>query len=109
MAEAVGIAVRHHRDKRHKITIAGALHPQTLDVVETRAKPLGIEIGCDPVGPETAALIVPWPDTFGIYGDHAPAIAAAKALSLIHIYRRPDRHAPGSDAFHGRRQCRQRG
>jgi len=85
VAEAVGIAVRHHRDKRHKVTIAGALHPQTLDVVETRAKPLGIKIGCDPVGPDTAALIVPWPDTSGVYGDHAQAIAAAKANGVIVI------------------------
>jgi glycine dehydrogenase len=85
VAEAVGIAVRHHRDKRHKISIAGALHSQVLDVVETRAKPLGIEIGCDPVDAETAALIVPWPDTFGVYGDHGKAIADAKASGALVI------------------------
>jgi glycine dehydrogenase len=33
VAEAVGIAWRHHRQKRHRIAIAGELHPQTLDVV----------------------------------------------------------------------------
>jgi glycine dehydrogenase len=85
VAEAVGIAVRHHRDKRHKISIAGALHPQILDVVETRAKPLGIEIGCEPVDASTAALIVPWPDTFGVYGDHGKAIADAKAQGALVI------------------------
>src|SRR5690606_27819059 len=41
VAEAVGIAWRHHRGKRHRVVIAGALHPQTRDVVETRAEPLG--------------------------------------------------------------------
>jgi glycine dehydrogenase len=85
VAEAVGIAVRHHRDKRHKISIAGLLHPQTLDVVETRARPLGWEIGCDPVDAETAALIVPWPDTQGVYGDFREAIAVAKAAGALVI------------------------
>jgi glycine dehydrogenase len=85
VAEAVGIAVRHHKDKRHKISIAGALHPQTLDVVQTRTTPLGIEIGHAPVDAETAALIVPWPDTLGVYGDHAQAIAAAKAAGALVI------------------------
>jgi len=85
VAEAIGIAVRHHRDKRSRISIAGALHPQTLDVIGTRSKPLGIEIGCDPVDAETAALIVPWPDTHGVYGDHAAAIAAAKASGALVI------------------------
>ncbi|MDP3897113.1 MAG: glycine dehydrogenase (aminomethyl-transferring), partial [Mesorhizobium sp.] len=84
-AEAVGIAYRHHREKRHKITIAGALHPQTLDVIETRARPLGIAIGCDDVDAQTAALIVPWPDTFGVYGDYAAEIAAARAAGALVI------------------------
>ncbi|MBX3570895.1 MAG: aminomethyl-transferring glycine dehydrogenase [Mesorhizobium sp.] len=85
VAEAVGIAVRHHKDKRHRIAIAGALHPQTLDVVETRARPLGLEIGNAPVDAETAALIVPWPDTFGVYGDYRSEIAAAKAAGALVI------------------------
>ena len=85
VAEAVGIAVRHHKDKRHKISIAGALHPQTLDVVQTRATPLGIEIGHAPVDAETAALVVPWPDTLGVYGDYAQTISAAKAAGALVI------------------------
>ena len=36
VAEAVGIAFRHHREKRPKVALAGPLHPQTLDVVRTR-------------------------------------------------------------------------
>ena len=85
VAEAIGIAVRHHKDKRHRITIAGALHPQTLDVVQTRAKPLGIEVGHAAVDAETAALIVPWPDTLGVYGDYRGEIAAAKAAGALVI------------------------
>ncbi|WP_024585477.1 aminomethyl-transferring glycine dehydrogenase [Aliihoeflea sp. 2WW] len=86
VAEAVGIAFRHHRMKRLKISIAGALHPQTLDVVETRAEPLGMAIGCDPVDDETAALIVPWPDTNGVYGDHKDEIATAKKSGTVVIF-----------------------
>ena len=85
VAEAVGIAVRFHKDKRHKIAVLGALHPQTVDVLETRAAPLGIAIGCDPADEETAAVIVPWPDTTGIYRDHGDAIAAAKAKGALVI------------------------
>src|SRR5690606_12363615 len=52
-AEAVGIAWRHHRGKRNRLVIAGALHPQTRDVVETRAEPLGLEIATDGVDDHT--------------------------------------------------------
>src|SRR5690606_761935 len=40
VAEAMGIAWRHHRDKRNEIVLAGDLHPQVLDVAKTRADPL---------------------------------------------------------------------
>ncbi|MGO4836297.1 glycine dehydrogenase (aminomethyl-transferring), partial [Rhizobiaceae sp. 2RAB30] len=85
-AEAVGIALRHHRDKRTDVVVAGALHPQTLDVVQTRAEPLGINIGAETIGENTAALIVPWPDTFGVYRDHSAAIEKAKAAGAIVIF-----------------------
>lgn len=85
-AEAVGIALRHHRDKRTDVVVAGALHPQTLDVVQTRAEPLGINIGAETIGENTAALIVPWPDTFGVYRDHSAAIEKAKATGAIVIF-----------------------
>src|SRR5690606_8305387 len=70
VAEAIGIAVRHHRDARDEVILAGVLNAQTLDVIGTRAEPLGIRIGDGEVGDRTAALIVPWPDTYGVYGDH---------------------------------------
>src|SRR5918994_6830532 len=49
VAEAVGIAFRHHREKRNRVVLAGPRHPQTLDVVRTRAEPLGIEIDGDTI------------------------------------------------------------
>ena len=85
-AEAVGIAVRHHRDKKTRVALAGPLHPQTLDVVRTRAQPLGIEIDGDTIDDETAALLVPWPDTHGVYGDHGAAIVKAKAAGALVVF-----------------------
>lgn len=86
VAEAIGIAVRHHRDKRNKVALAGDVHPQTLDVAVTRAAPLGIEIGGQDINDETAAVIVPWPDTFGVYRDHSETIAKAKSAGAIVIF-----------------------
>ena len=85
-AEAVGIAFRHHREKRHRVALAGALHPQVLDVVRTRAEPLGIVIDGDTIDEETAALLVPWPDTFGVYADHGDTIAKAKAAGALVVF-----------------------
>ncbi len=85
-AEAVGIAVRHHRDKRSKVAFAGVPLPQTLDVLKTRAEPLGIEIDGDAIDDGTAALIVSWPDANGVYGDHKAAIEKAKAAGAIVVF-----------------------
>ncbi|PWK61853.1 aminomethyl-transferring glycine dehydrogenase [Aminobacter sp. AP02] len=86
VAEAVGIALRHHRDKRSRVALAGAAHPQVLDVVRTRAEPLGTEIDGETIDDSTAALIVSWPDTNGVYGDHKSAIEKAKAVGAIVIF-----------------------
>jgi len=85
-AEAVGIAVRHHRDKRTRVALAGPLHPQILDVVRTRAAPLDITVDGDTIDDNTAALLVPWPDTHGVYADHGAAIEKAKAAGAIVVF-----------------------
>ncbi|BCG87994.1 glycine dehydrogenase (decarboxylating) [Mesorhizobium sp. 113-3-9] len=86
VAEAVGIALRHHRDKRTKVALAGTPHPQTLDVVRTRAEPLGIEIDGETIDDNTAALLVSWPDTSGVYGDHKVAIDKARATGALVVF-----------------------
>jgi glycine dehydrogenase len=83
VAEAVGIAYRHHREKRTRIVLAGDVHPQILDVVRTRAAPLGMSINGGEIDASVAAIIVPWPDTYGVYGDHSIAIKAAKAAGAL--------------------------
>ncbi|TIO50774.1 MAG: aminomethyl-transferring glycine dehydrogenase [Mesorhizobium sp.] len=86
VAEAVGIALRHHRDKRTKVALAGTPHPQTLDVVRTRAEPLGTEVDGETIDDNTAALLVSWPDTFGVYGDHKAAIEKARAAGALVVF-----------------------
>ncbi len=86
VAEALGVALRYHRDKRSHVVLAGTPHPQTLDVVRTRAEPLGIEIDGENVDYNTMALIVSWPDTNGVYGDYKAAIEKAKAVGAIVIF-----------------------
>jgi len=82
VAEAIGVALRHHRDKRNEIVFAGEPHPQTLDVVNTRCHALGLTIS-EEIGGNTAALIVSWPDTKGVFGEHGDAIAKAKEAAAL--------------------------
>jgi glycine dehydrogenase len=85
VAEAVGIAYRHHREKRDRIVLAGDVHPQILDVVRTRAEPLGMSVNGGEIDASVAAIIVPWPDTYGVYGDHSAIINAAKTAGALVI------------------------
>lgn len=86
VAEAIGIALRYHKDKRNHLAVAGELHPQTLDVIRTRAAPIGTEIESETIDDDTAALIVSWPDTCGVYGDHSSAIEKAKSVGAVVIF-----------------------
>jgi glycine dehydrogenase len=85
VAEAAALAVRHHKSERSRIVILGALHPQTVDVLNTRAGPMGLTIDCENIDENTAAVIVPWPDTHGIYHDHSKAIETAKKIGALVI------------------------
>jgi glycine dehydrogenase len=85
VAEAAALAVRHHKSERSRIVILGALHPQTVDVLNTRAEPMGLTIDCENIDENTAAVIVPWPDTHGIYHDHSKAIENAKKMGALVI------------------------
>jgi glycine dehydrogenase len=43
-AEAMTLAKRSVKNKSNTFVVAGDCHPQTIEVVQTRAKPLGIEV-----------------------------------------------------------------
>ncbi len=43
-AEAMTLAKRSVKSKSHVFLVSGDCHPQTIEVIQTRAKPLGIEV-----------------------------------------------------------------
>jgi glycine dehydrogenase len=53
-AEAMTLAKRSVKSKSNVFIVAGDCHPQTIEVIQTRAKPLGIEVKVS-----TAAVTVP--------------------------------------------------
>lgn len=86
LAEANALAVRFSRDKKTKLSVIGQLHPQTFDVAKTRAESQGYQIDQDAeVTTDTAAVILPWPDTQGRFIDHSDVIKDAKAKGALII------------------------
>jgi len=85
VAEAAGMAFRHHRAKRPRIVVASDLHPQTTDVLKTRGETVGFQIDDGDFDEDVAAVIVQLPDTKGELGDPAQIIAAAKAVHALVI------------------------
>jgi glycine dehydrogenase len=56
-AEAMTLAKRSVKAKGNVIVVAGDCHPQTIEVVQTRAEPLGIVVKLANSGPEWDALL----------------------------------------------------
>src|SRR5512138_2776479 len=59
-AEAMTLARRSVRAKGSAFVVSGDVHPQTIEVIRTRAAPLGIEIVVGPAGAAASA------DVFGV-------------------------------------------
>ncbi|MCL6229486.1 aminomethyl-transferring glycine dehydrogenase [Bartonella bilalgolemii] len=86
LAEANAVAVRFAREKKTKISIQGFLHPQTLSVAQTRAQTQGIHISeKSKICSDTAAVILPWPDTRGCFNDYSEVIKEAKEKGALVI------------------------
>jgi glycine dehydrogenase len=91
-AEAMGLCARSVTDAaRKKFFVSALCHPQTIDVVQTRAKPLGIEIvvgdhTADAIDGSYCGVLVQYPDTFGNLHDYAGFFEkthAAGALAVV--------------------------
>jgi glycine dehydrogenase len=90
-AEAMALCRRSNRLKTDKFFIANSLHPQTIDVLKTRAEYLGYELIIG--NPETElsdhqvfGVILQYPDTTGKITNIEPLIAQAheqKALVCV--------------------------
>ncbi|MEO0018152.1 MAG: aminomethyl-transferring glycine dehydrogenase, partial [Verrucomicrobiota bacterium] len=90
-AEAMSLALAG-APKGKVIFVSDRVHPQTLDVVITRAEPLGIEVRVgdwqtfDPAAcPGLFAVLVQYPDTRGRIDDFTGFFAQAKAAGVATI------------------------
>jgi glycine dehydrogenase len=80
-AEAMTLARRMNQDAPAVFLVDENCHPQTIAVIETRAKPLGIAVVTgDPeklAAQDGFALLLQYPDTTGAVKDHAALCARA--------------------------------
>ena len=86
-AEAMHVALAQH-DERKEFLVAADVHPQTIDVLRTRAKPLGVTVTVQDKPVPTAAtcgVLLQYPGTDGTVRDLRADIAAAKAVGALAI------------------------
>jgi len=101
-AEAMTLAKRSVKAKGNVIVVAGDAHPQTIEVIQTRAKPLGLTVKLANSAPEWAealkgddyfAVLAQYPSTSGriddlraevqtVHAKQAAFIVAADLLAL---------------------------
>ncbi|MEP4806917.1 MAG: aminomethyl-transferring glycine dehydrogenase subunit GcvPA, partial [Hyphomicrobiales bacterium] len=85
IAEAAGIAYRHHRQKRQRIVVANKVHPQSLDVLKTRASTIGFTVDDGDIDDTVAAVILQLPDTEGALSNPDAIVEAAKSVNALVI------------------------
>lgn len=82
-AEAMTLCQRSNKTTANRFLVSSQLHPQTIDLIQTRAKPLGIEVVLIDQRAnvedwrEVFAVIVQYPATDGSVEDFSELIAAA--------------------------------
>jgi glycine dehydrogenase len=89
-AEAMTMAERSARSKARAFFVDEGCHPQTIDVIRTRARPLGIEVivgtpeALDP--PSVFGAIFQYPGTHGEvrdFTDQITALHGSKAIAVV--------------------------
>jgi glycine dehydrogenase len=93
-AEAMTLAKRSVKSKSDTIIVAGDCHPQTIEVVKTRAEPLGLRVQLANshaewesliAGGDFFAVIVGYPATHGTVTDWRPEVARVHAVGAAFI------------------------
>jgi glycine dehydrogenase len=86
-AEAMTLAKRSCKSKSNVFFVSGGVHPQTLEVVRTRAEALGIElhVGNDAEGGsvDSFGVLLQYPNTFGTVTDYKALADAAHARGAL--------------------------
>lgn len=85
VAEGVGMALRHYRGKRKRVVVANELHPQTLDVLNTRGSSIGFDISHGGVDESTCAVVIQMQDTNGSLIEPAQIVKVARAVGALVI------------------------
>ena len=89
-AEAMTLAKRSVKSKSDTIIVAGDCHPQTIEVLQTRAAPLGLKVLVG-VAPQLMAendyfaVIAQYPSTSGLIHDLKPFVEQAHAKGAAFI------------------------
>jgi glycine dehydrogenase len=86
-AEAMTLAKRSAKSKSNVFFVSNNVHPQTLEVLRTRAEPMGIELHVGDDGEaltvDSYGVLLQYPDTFGRIGDHQALADAVHARNGI--------------------------
>ena len=82
-AEAMTLAKRSAKSKSNVFGVSRGVHPQSIEVVRTRAEPLGIEVvvadDADLATLDAFGVLLQYPDTFGTANDYATLADAVHA------------------------------
>ncbi len=86
-AEAMTLCKRSCRSKSNVFFVSENVHPQTLEVVRTRADGLGIELhvgdDAEAATVDSFGVLLQYPDTWGRVRDHAALAAAVHARGAL--------------------------
>ncbi len=87
-AEAMTMARRQSRSAATTFFVDGDCHPQVIEVVETRAEPLGVKVvvgdpALDLDGHECFGVLLAYPGSSGAVPDHRPVVETAHAAGAI--------------------------
>jgi len=89
--EALTLAHRAHKARKQKCLVSQNCHPQTLEVLHTRAEPLGIELilfdECEAIKDwdEVFGIIVQYPDSYGTIHDLSELCQQARDANALVI------------------------
>ena len=89
-AEAMTLAMRSSKSKSTRFFVSAGCHPQTIECLQTRAEPLGIELIVgderEAAGADVFGVLLQYPNTLGEvsdYADLADAIHAKQGLVAV--------------------------
>ncbi|NCT68320.1 MAG: aminomethyl-transferring glycine dehydrogenase [Rhodanobacteraceae bacterium] len=86
-AEAMTLAKRSAKSKSDVFFVSRNVHPQTLELLHTRAEPLGITLvigdDADAATTDSFGVLLQYPDTFGRIHDYKALVEAAHARGAL--------------------------